>query len=225
MQRRRLVFSPLPIPIPFRSPVNRKQRDLKTAIWNRDRRENHFPGGGRRLDITIFFRYDSCERSHRFHRDCPCIQGVEHEAKRIFSPAIDYHRPPTVSRDRRLKSLSPARLGWSTLGSRSVQDKIKSRRCKSRRVEKRGETFVKTKASRTIFNVGTRTRVFIPPLPPLRSVLRSRNTSRVYRPAPIPSSSPVGRNRGNAKMPPAMRPRSRIYGRRIRTNKSQFLRL
>lgn len=184
-----------------------------------------FRGAGRRLDITIFFRYDSCERSHRFHRDCPCIQGVEHEAKRIFSSAIDYHRPPTVFRDRRLKSLSPARLGWSTLGSRSVQDEIKSRRCKSRRVEKRGETFVKTKASRTIFNVGTRTRVFIPSLPPLRSVLRSRNTSRVYRPAPIPSSSPVGRNRGNAKMPPAMRPRSRIYGRRIRTNKSQFLRL
>lgn len=86
---------------------------------------------------------------------------------------------------------------------------------------KGGETwrpFVKTKASRTIFNVGTRTRVFIPSLPPLRSVLRSRNTSRVYRPAPIPSSSPVGKNRGNAKMPPAMRPRSRIYGRRIRTN-------
>lgn len=175
------------------------------------------------MDITIFFRYDSCERSHRFHRDCPCIQGVEHEAKRIFSPAIDYHRPPTVSRDRRLKSLSPARLGWSTLGSRSVQDEIKSRQ-----ESKGGETwrpFVKTKASRTIFNVGTRTRVFIPSLPPLRSVLRSRNTSRVYRPAPIPSSSPVGRNRGNAKMPPAMRPRSRIYGRRIRTNKSQFLRL
>lgn len=120
-----------------------------------------FRGAGRRLDITIFFRYDSCERSHRFHRDCPCIQGVEHEAKRIFSPAIDYHRPPTVFRDRRLKSLSPARLGWSTLGSRSVQDEIKSRGCKSRRVEKRGETFVKTKASRTIFNVGTRTRVFI----------------------------------------------------------------
>lgn len=119
-----------------------------------------FRGAGRRLDITIFFRYDSCERTHRFHRDCPCIQGVEHEAKRIFSPAIDYHRPPTVFRDRRLKSLSPARLGWSTLGSRSVQDEIKSRQ-----ESKGGETwrpFVKTKPSRTIFNVGTRTRVFIP---------------------------------------------------------------
>lgn len=77
---------------------------------------------------------------------------------------------------------------------------------------------MKTKGLRTIFNVGTRTTIFFPS--PRVSVLRSLNTSRVYRPAPIPSSSPTGENRGNAKMPPAMRPRSRI-----RTNKSQFLRL
>lgn len=73
---------------------------------------------------------------------------------------------------------------------------------------------MKTNGLRTIFNVGTRTTIFFPS--PRVSVLRSLNTSRVYRPAPIPSSSPTGENRGNAKMPPAMRPRS---------NKSQFLRL
>lgn len=140
MQRRRLVFSPLPIPIPFRSPVNRKQRDLKTAIWNRDRRENHFPGGGKTIGYYDIFPIPLVRAKPSFPSRLPVYtRGVEHEAKRIFSPAIDYHRPPTVFRDRRLKSLSPARLGWSTLGSRSVQDEIKSRRCKSRRVEKRGD--------------------------------------------------------------------------------------
>lgn len=138
MQRRRLVFSPLPIPIPFRSPVNRKQRDLKTAIWNRDRRENHFPGGGKTIGYYDIFPIRLVRAKPSFPSRLPVYtRGRTRSQAYIFpcdrlSPSADRFPRPTPQ-------ISESCETRMELGSRSVQDEIKSRRCKSRRVEKRGD--------------------------------------------------------------------------------------